>query len=211
MTDKEKQIVANSSKAYGYNYASLADIARAGFKIPKMRVKPLINPVTGEWIRDYIEYYDEELNVWSLGAPIVVPEMKGSNEAQREGSAITYAARYTTARYYGIATDEDEKVEKQAPAKAEPKKIKGGMDLDEIKTKLSNLKTPDEIRAFYAEYVKVHELTDKQKELLTKVCEDRKNNLDKKSFFKAKVAEALNKDEVPEEELPTDEEIENVE
>ena len=34
MTDK---IVANTSKAYGYNYASLSDIANQGFSIPKMK------------------------------------------------------------------------------------------------------------------------------------------------------------------------------
>ena len=127
--------------------------------------------------------------------------------------AITAATKYFIMRLLQVSEkgDEDPDSVTPMPRKAEPKKIKGGMDLDEIKTKLSNLKTPDEIRAFYAEYVKVHELSDKQKELLTKVCEDRKNNLDKKSFFKAKVAEAMNKDEDPEEELPTDEEIENVE
>ena len=37
MTDKK--IVANTSKAYGYNYASLGDIALQGFKIPKMKME----------------------------------------------------------------------------------------------------------------------------------------------------------------------------
>ena len=34
MADK---IVANTSKAYGYNYASLGDIANQGFEIPRMK------------------------------------------------------------------------------------------------------------------------------------------------------------------------------
>ena len=74
-----ENIVNNSSKAYGYNYASLGDIARAGHKIPQMRIKPTDN---GE----YVEYLDSK-GEWQIGAKVVVPDMKGSNDAQQYGAA----------------------------------------------------------------------------------------------------------------------------
>lgn len=101
-------IVANKSKAYGYNYASLGDIAQQGFQIPKMK--------TGtEDGREYVFYYDSELKEWTRGALVVVPEMKGMNTAQQYGSALTYARRYTTLMALSLACDDDKKLEATAP------------------------------------------------------------------------------------------------
>ena len=96
-------IVANKSKAYGYNYASLGDIASQGFPIPKMK--------TGsEDGKEYVYYYDAELKEWTRGAEIVIPQMKSMNEAQRYGSALTYARRYTTLMALSLVCDEDKKL-----------------------------------------------------------------------------------------------------
>lgn len=105
----ERNIVVNSSKAYGYNYASLGDIAEQGFKIPKMK--------TGtENDKEYVFYYDAELKEWVRGAEIIIPEMKGSNSAQRYGAAITYARRVTSVMCLGLATAEDRELETKAPS-----------------------------------------------------------------------------------------------
>ena len=110
MSEKKDNIVANTSKAYGYNYASLSDIAKQGFTIPKMK--------TGtENDKEYVYYYDAELKEWTRGAEIVIPEMKGSNTAQRYGSAITYARRYTCHLALQLACDDDKKLETQDPQK----------------------------------------------------------------------------------------------
>lgn len=115
MSEKNENIVANTSKAYGYNYASLGDIAAQGFKIPKMK--------TGsENGKEYVFYYDAEINEWIRGAEIVVPENIVSrdgknkmNSAQLYGSALTYARRYTTLMALSLVCDEDKKLEAQAP------------------------------------------------------------------------------------------------
>ena len=105
MTEK---VVANKSKAYGYNYASLGDIALQGFQIPKMK--------TGtEDGKEYVFCYDPELKEWIRGAEIVIPQMKSMNEAQRYGSALTYARRYSVLMFLGLVCDEDKKLETQAP------------------------------------------------------------------------------------------------
>ncbi len=108
MSEKTENIVLTSSKAYGYNYASLSDIARQGFKIPKMK--------TGtEEGREYVYYFDTELKEWIRGAEIVVPEMKGSNSAQRYGASITYARRVTCQLALSLASADDEQLETKAP------------------------------------------------------------------------------------------------
>ena len=48
-----EQIVKNNSKAYGYNYASLADIVKQGFKIPKMTTRMIEGQI-------FVFWYDEE-------------------------------------------------------------------------------------------------------------------------------------------------------
>lgn len=103
-----ENIVTNKSKAYGYNYASLGDIAMQGFKIPKMKT-------CTENGREYVCCYDPELKEWIRGAEIVIPQTKSMNEAQRYGSALTYARRYTVLMQLGLVCDEDKKLETEAP------------------------------------------------------------------------------------------------
>lgn len=102
----EKNIVTTDSKAYGYNYASLGDIAKQGFKIPKMKTGTENN-------REYVYYLDEESKEWIRGAEIVIPEMRGMNKSQIYGSALTYARRYTCLLALQLVCDEDAKLERQ--------------------------------------------------------------------------------------------------
>lgn len=104
MTINHSKTIKNLSSGYGYHYASLADFAKQGVKIPSMRVKPTE-------FGEYVEYLDDE-NKWQTGAKIVIPDMKGMNAAQVYGSALTYARRYTVALAQGIATDDDDALEK---------------------------------------------------------------------------------------------------
>lgn len=113
----DKKIVSNASKAYGYNYASLADIINQGFVIPKMKTGTDTNG------KEYVYYLDTELNEWIRGAEIVIPEnivtkdgKNKMNSAQRYGSAITYARRYTAHLALQLACDDDKKLETQAPS-----------------------------------------------------------------------------------------------
>ena len=136
MADK---IVANTSKAYGYNYASLSDIANQGFTIPKMKTG-----TDGE--KEYVYYYDAELKEWVRGAEIVVPEMKGSNSAQRYGSAITYARRYTTLLALSLACDDDKKIEAQEPTDSKKAERWQGLEQD-----LNIKDLADEFRKLYTQ------------------------------------------------------------
>lgn len=96
-------VVKQNSKGYGYNYASLSDIAIQGYEIPKMK--------TGtDSDKEYVYYFDKELNDWVRGAQIVIPEGK-MGKAQLYGAALTYARRYTTLMALQLTSSDDEKVE----------------------------------------------------------------------------------------------------
>lgn len=112
----DKNIVSNTSKAYGYNYASLADIINQGFTVPKMKTGTDLNG------KEYVFYFDTELNEWIRGAEIIIPEnivnkdgKNKMNSAQLYGSAITYARRYTAHLALQLACDDDKKLEAQEP------------------------------------------------------------------------------------------------
>lgn len=137
--EQKKGLVKAKSKAYGYDYASLSDIVKQGFDIPKMRVARH----EGD---DYIEYFDGQ--EWNLGARVVVPDMKGSNEAQRYGSAITYARRFTAQMALSLACDSDKEIEAKAPSgrSTAPQKT---FNLKDADVAIKAAKTPDEVRKIY--------------------------------------------------------------
>lgn len=104
-------ILKNKSDGYNYKYASLCDLVEQGIEVPKMVTK-LIDG------NEYIYYLDN--NEWLQGARVVVPQSKQMNEAQNYGSALSYARRYTLLLAYGIATQDDEQIERH---KASEKQI----------------------------------------------------------------------------------------
>lgn len=132
------KIVKNASEGYGYHYASLADFARQGVPIPKMRI-------TVDEFGEFIEYLDEEKN-WQRGARVVVPEMKGCNQAQMYGSAVTYARRFTVALANAIATDDDDEIEKAKPV---ARKTNNQIDFAEVRKQIKSATTEDEIVKIY--------------------------------------------------------------
>lgn len=131
-------LVKTDSRAHNYDYASLSDIVKQGYKIPKMRVVR----IEGE---DYIEYFDDK--EWQLGAKVVVPEMRASNEAQRYGSALTYARRFTAQMALSLASDSDKDVEDAGPSNAKSPKT---VDFGEVRKQIKNCASSDEVRKIYA-------------------------------------------------------------
>lgn len=143
MSEKEKpKILGNKSEGYKYNYTSLADIVIAGYELPPMRIATLtdangtpviIDGAPVEYIEALRANIDKEGNVsevWVKGARVVLPKLpegakdnKTMNDAQAYGSAITYARRYTALMIYGIATEDDSKVEVKTKEEAQAQEL----------------------------------------------------------------------------------------
>lgn len=130
----EKKIIKNASTGHGYHYASLADFARQDVNIPQMTTR-LVDGV------EFVYYKDGD--EWLQGARVIVEfESKGMsmNAAQAYGSALTYARRYTVALANGIATDDDDEVEK-----AKPIASKGKVDFAEVRAKVEKINSLEEL------------------------------------------------------------------
>lgn len=166
-------IVKNASEGYGYSYASLADIAKAGVKIPKMRLCRE-NP-------EFLEYWDGE--EWQLGSRIIIPKMSGVNAAQAYGSALTYARRYTTQLAMSVATDDDSAVEntkadglKKAPTKnpeSAKKQSKNFVDFKKIREEVKDCRNTQELEMYW----KSLGLTRKQEEAILPAFISRKKEI----------------------------------
>lgn len=136
------QIVKNSSRAFSYNYASLADIVNQGFKIPIMETRQMGEGLFMGWI--------DEKGEWRQGAPVVVPEMKGMNAAQAMGSALTYARRYTAQMALGLACDDDAKLEKTKGGPEATGRVYGNkVDFTKIRERISEITDADELIKYW--------------------------------------------------------------
>lgn len=167
MAEKETpKILGNKSEGYKYNYTSLADIVMAGYDLPPMRIATLTDANGTPVIVDGapVEYVEAEKNFgyvkgngeqiiqreWVRGARVVIPKLpegakdnKTMNDAQAYGSAITYARRYTALMFFGIATEDDSKVETKTKEEAQAQELEG------MKQELFSLYTQAGGKAFF--------------------------------------------------------------
>lgn len=158
-----EKIVKNNSKGYGYNYASLSDIANQGHTIPKMTTG------TDEFThKDYVYYLDGDK--WLRGAEIVIPEGKGMNKAQLYGSALTYARRYTVLMALGLCCDDDTVVEN---LNADGSKKASSMPKNDKIKEIESLFTKDEINQILVNY-KAKNLLEIEDSILDKYINYRK-------------------------------------
>lgn len=147
MAEKERpKVLGNKSDGYKYHYTSLSDIVIAGYDLPPMRIATLTNNNGDPVIVDGrpVEYIEVERNYgfieengetvikseWIRGARVVIPKQaegakdnKTMNDAQLYGSAITYARRYTAMLFFGIACDDDDKLETKTQAEAQAQEL----------------------------------------------------------------------------------------
>ncbi len=146
MSEKKlPKILGNKSTGYNYSYTSLADLVIAGYDLPPMRVAVLTNNAGEPVIVDGapVEYIEMQMitdngtgREWVRGARVVLPKgakNNSMNDAQLYGSAITYARRYTAMMMFGIACDDDDKLETKTKAEAQEQELAGMKeDLEEL-------------------------------------------------------------------------------
>lgn len=104
-----KTILNKNSDGYGYKYTDLSEIHKY-LEENKIRYMQKIERIDGD---DYIftrlcvdgEWEKE----WYQGCRVVQATLQGiKNPAQEQGSALTYARRYSLLMTFGLATDDDD-------------------------------------------------------------------------------------------------------
>lgn len=124
MEDKKTSTNLKKNKeGYGYKYTELAEIHRYLENIDARYIQR-IERIDGD---DYVFtkrcFNNEWENDWLQGCRVVNAVLQGiKNPAQEQGSALTYARRYSLLMAFGLATEDDD-----AQSLSRPK--------EEIKTK----------------------------------------------------------------------------
>jgi hypothetical protein len=72
------------------------------------------------------------------------------DDAQAQGSGITYARRYGMQSFLNVGADDDDGNTASQPAKEQPKADKLEHPIDGIKAKVATIETVEELNAYYA-------------------------------------------------------------
>ena len=104
---QEAPQVLKDSKGYGYKYASLPQILKIITPYLKKHKLGFTQPLEGDRIKTTIFHIDSgEFQESYVNIPQGV-ELKGQNEFQTLGSAITYLRRYALESALGLVSTED--------------------------------------------------------------------------------------------------------
>ena len=103
----EVPTIKKNSTSYGYKYADLEEITKVIIPLLKKHGLGFTQPLDGSSIKTILFHTESGESIEStLEIPQDV-ELKGQNQFQVLGSAITYLRRYSLASVLGLVTDED--------------------------------------------------------------------------------------------------------
>ena len=164
--------VSKNKQGYGYKYTDLAQIHEY-LENNKMKYYQYIERIDGEDYVMTVKIIDEKEQQPLRGCRVVNATLSGkSNPAQEQGSALTYARRYSLLMAFGLATDDDD-----AESLTKPATINKSMETalrELIKSKNISNQSVIEILENYG-YTKLAEIQVKD---LNKIQEER-GNVDK--------------------------------
>ena len=136
---QEVGAIGKDSKGYGYTYASLDNIVEVITPLLKKHGLGFTQPLDGNSIKTILFHTKSGESIEStLEIPQGV-ELKGMNQFQVLGSAITYLRRYSLASVLGLVTDEDtDAAGEQTSYKASTSSPASDKQLNLIRTLASN-------------------------------------------------------------------------
>ena len=119
---QEVPVIHKGTTGYGYSYADLPAIFEIINPLLKKHGLGFTQLVGNSDIKTVIFHYDSGESIETITSIPQGVQLKGMNEFQVLGSAITYIRRYALSSILGLVTDKDtdaagEQVKKEAPKK----------------------------------------------------------------------------------------------
>lgn len=143
-------VIEKSSQGYGYKFADLPAIFEVINPLLKKHGLGFTQPIMGDCIKTIIFHVESGESIESLTEIPKGVQLKGMNDFQVLGSAITYLRRYALSSILGIVTDKDIDAsgEQVKPVKQEVKATPSDLQMEvaEAVGKCKNLK---ELEATY--------------------------------------------------------------
>ena len=102
-------IVSKNKYDYGYKYTDLSEIRRYLESINSRYIQKIERIEGDDYIFTKRCFDDKWEDEWLQGSRVVQATLSGiKNPAQENGSALTYARRYSVLMAYGLCTDDDD-------------------------------------------------------------------------------------------------------
>lgn len=102
-------IVNKNKDGYGYKYTDLSEIHRYLESINSRYIQKIERIEGDDYIFTKRCFDDKWEDEWLQGSRVVQATLSGiKNPAQENGSALTYARRYSVLMAYGLCTDDDD-------------------------------------------------------------------------------------------------------
>lgn len=152
-TKVKKNQTAKVGEKYSYKYVDIAQIHDYLESINARYIQKIERIETDDYIMTKRCFDNKWEDEWIQGCKVVDATLYGvDNPAQQQGSALTYARRYSLLMAFGLATEDDDAQSLSKPKeekKATPKQIE----------MLEGLCTDEEIEKVYQHY-KINDLSE---------------------------------------------------
>jgi len=149
-------VIHKGTQGYGYSYANLATIFEIINPILKANKLGFTQLVGDNNIKTIIFHYESGEQLETITTIPQGTNLKGMNDFQTLGSAITYIRRYALSSALGLITDKDTDASGEQ-VKPTPKVEQPVIDIEGAKAKLIVVKTLNELKQVYTSLGKLEQ------------------------------------------------------